>query len=89
MVTVSENLIREILDRLTRLEGRSDAVEARMATKEDLARVETRLDSVENRMATKEDLAQMETRLVKWVVGAIVTSVAVATGLATLIDRLT
>ena len=85
MVTVNETMVREILDRLTRLEERQE----HMATKEDLGRLEARVDSIENRMATKEDLAHLETRLIKWFVGSMLAAVAVATALATLIERIT
>ena len=38
--------------------------------------------------ATKEDLAQVETRLIKWMVGLMVGSVAVASSIAILVERL-
>ena len=38
--------------------------------------------------ATKEDLAQVETRLIKWMVGLMVGSVAVASSTAILVERL-
>lgn len=38
--------------------------------------------------ATKQDLAELETRLIKWMVGLMVASSAVATSLALLIQRL-
>ena len=57
-----------------------------MTTIEDrLTRLETRQDY----LATKEDLAHLETRLIKWLVGAVIAAAAVATGLASLIERVT
>ena len=38
--------------------------------------------------ATKEDLAQVGTRLIKWMVGLMVGSVAVASSIAILVERL-
>ena len=38
--------------------------------------------------ATKEDLAHLETRLVKWMIGMMLSSVAIATTLAVFIQRL-
>ena len=38
--------------------------------------------------ATKADLAQLETRLIKWMVGAVVTSTLIGATLVATIDRL-
>ncbi len=38
--------------------------------------------------ATKADLAELETRLVKWMIGMMVGSVAVASSIALLVQRL-
>ena len=40
--------------------------------------IEGRLDS----LATKEDLASLESRLIKWMIGMVISSVAIATTLA-------
>ena len=54
-------------------------------TEERLARLEAGYEH----LATKADLAQMETRLIKWIVGAVLASAAIAVAVATLIERLT
>ena len=45
-------------------------------------------DEMREYYATKQDLAELETRLIKWMVGLMVASSAVATSLALLIQRL-
>ena len=49
---------------------------------EPLSRLESRLDE----MVTKEDLAQFEARLIKWIVGASMTSAIIAATLTALIN---
>ena len=44
--------------------------------------IEGRLDS----LATKEDLASLESRLIKWMIGMVISSVAIATTLALFIQ---
>ncbi len=46
--------------------------------------IEGRLDS----LATKEDLASLESRLIKWMIGMVISSVAIATTLALFIQGL-
>ena len=43
---------------------------------------------LQDHYATKEDLAKLETRLIKWMVGVLLGSAAVATTLAIFIQRL-
>ncbi len=57
-----------------------------------MATVEQRVSYVEGKLdslATKADLAELETRLIKWIIGMMVGSVAVASTIALLVQRLT
>jgi hypothetical protein len=51
--------------------------------------VSTKLDTVLPHLATKAELEAMRADLIKWVVGAAVTGVALATVIATLASRVT
>ncbi len=57
-----------------------------------MATVEQRVSYVEGKLdslATKADLAELETRLIKWIIGMMVGSVAIASTIALLVQRLT
>ena len=57
-----------------------------------MATVEQRVSYVEGKLdslATKADLAELETRLIKWIIGMMVGSVAIASSIALLVQRLT
>jgi hypothetical protein len=56
------------------------------ATKGDLLELR---DELRTHYATKADIANLEARLVKWMVGLMIGSVAAATALAVLVERLT
>ena len=57
-----------------------------------MATVEQRVSYVEGKLdslATKADLAELETQLIKWIIGMMVGSVAIASTIALLVQRLT
>ena len=57
-----------------------------------MATVDQRVSYVEGKLdslATKADLAELETRLIKWIIGMMVGSVAIASTIALLVQRLT
>lgn len=56
-----------------------------MSTEERLAGIEAIIPT----LATKADLAELETRLIKWMVGLMVASVAAASTIALVVQRLT
>ena len=56
-----------------------------MTTEERLAGIEAIIPT----LATKADLAELETRLIKWMVGLMVASVAAASTIALVVQRLT
>ena len=64
-----------IEERVSYIEGRLDS----LATKEDLARLESRL---------RADIGKIEPRIIKWMVGMVISSVAIATTLALFIQGL-
>ncbi len=77
--------LEEVSNRLSKLEGAYE----HLATKEDVAKLEVRLAQMETRIVQVEGgIAQAETRLVKWMIGLMVSSVAVASAVALLITRL-
>lgn len=56
-----------------------------------MASVEARLSRLEGgyeHLATKADLAELETRLIKWMIGAILASAALAASVALFVQRL-
>ena len=66
-----------------------------MTTQEEVSSRLSKLEGAYEHLATKEDvaklevrLAQMETRIVKWMIGLMVSSVAVASAVALLVQRL-
>ena len=77
--------LEEVSNRLSKLEGAYE----HLATKEDVAKLEVRLAQMETRIVQVEGgIAQAETRIVKWMIGLMVSSVAVASAVALLITRL-
>ena len=56
-----------------------------MATLEDRV---SRLEGAYDRLATKADVAELKADLIKWMVGLMAASVAVATSLALFVQRL-
>ena len=76
---------QEISNRLSRLEGAYE----HLATKEDVAKLEARMAQMEVRIVQMEvRIAQSETRIIKWMIGLMVSSVAVASAVALLVQRL-
>ena len=65
-------------ERVSYLEGAHE----HLATKADVAAVKTDIAAV------KTDIAKLETRLIKWIIGLMVASIAVASTLALFIQRL-
>ena len=65
-------------ERVSYLEGAHE----HLATKADVAAVKTDIAAV------KTDIAKLETRLIKWIIGLMVASIAVASTVALLIQRL-
>ena len=65
-------------ERVSYLEGAHE----HLATKVDVAAVRTDIAAV------KTDIAKLETRLIKWIIGLMVASIAVASTVALLIQRL-
>ena len=49
----------------------------------------SRLEGGYEHLSTKEDLARLETRLIKWIIGIMIGSIAIASTFALLIERLT
>jgi hypothetical protein len=88
--------LRKLAEGLVRIEGRVATIEARMATKEDLAEMATKRDLAGMatkqdlaRMATKEDLAGMVTKqdlndammsILRWNVSLILAGIAITAG---------
>ena len=48
----------------------------------------TALETIIPTLATKEDLSKLEVRLIKWIVGMMLSSVAIATTVAVLIQQI-
>ena len=65
-------------ERVSYLEGAYE----HLATKADVVAVKTDIAAV------KTDIAKLETRLIKWIIGLMVASIAVASTLALFIQRL-
>jgi hypothetical protein len=65
-------------ERVSYLEGAHE----HLATKADIAAVKTDIATV------KTDIAKLETRLIKWMIGLMVASIAVASTVALFIQRL-
>ena len=72
-------------ERVSYLEGAHE----HLATKADVAAVRTEIAAVKTDIAAvKTDIAKLETRLIKWIIGLMVASIAVASTVALLIQRL-
>lgn len=73
-------------ERVSYLEG----VNSSLATKADVAELRAVLksDVAELRAELKADIARVETTIIKWIVGTMISSVAVACTLTLVIDRL-
>lgn len=80
--------LRKLAEGLVRIEKRVVAIEARMATREDLELMATKQDLAGmatkedlNRMASKEDLARAKQSIIKWSSGVVMAGVLTGVGL--------
>ena len=79
-------------ERVSYLEGAHEHLATKAdvaAVKTDIAAVKTDIAAVKTDIAAvKTDIAKLETRLIKWIIGLMVASIAVASTLAIFIQRL-